>query len=138
MNKWLRRLLKFVGAVVLLYAIFLVFISTALFFSFPTSETLANWYLGEVVNGSTQELDTDFLRCHPAFFIPDRNLYGGAETRKVQVEETPGTGSSDTLRFLTLTFEYRLPDSAEWQSGRIDTLMTDFTLLQPRKLSCSD
>lgn len=136
MKKWLRRLAKLVGAVILLSVVVLGFLLVSMYFSLPTSETLAQWYLGEVVNSTENELNTPFLRCSAYYFNHDRNLYGGAETRNVQIEVVPGTGSSDTIRFLTLTFEYRLPGSAEWQAGMINTLSTDFFPLRTRKLFC--
>jgi hypothetical protein len=105
--------------------------------SFPTSETLARWYLGEVITGTNEELQTPYLRCAAYYVQRDRALYGGSEVRNVLVSSSPGGGSSDTIEFVSIDFEYRRPGASDWQPGFINTVMTDFRPLQTRWLYCS-
>lgn len=136
MRKWLLRLIYIPIITFIVYCTVIIFLWSILHFSLPTSETLVHWYLGEVTQGTTAELDTPNLRCSPLYLERDRERYRGAEVRDVHVEETPGTGSSQTIRFLDVTFEYRLATTDDWQRGQIIWLSTDFKPLQPRQLMC--
>ncbi|MCX9077599.1 MAG: hypothetical protein OIN84_06440, partial [Candidatus Methanoperedens sp.] len=135
-RKTIRRLILITGVGTAVYLAFSLLALLAINVSFPTSETLAHWYLGEVTTGANPELRTPFLRCDVAYVEQDRARFGGADVRHIRVEDTPGTGSSDTIRFLTVTFDYRLPGRTDWQTGTINRLMSDFEPLRARRLMC--
>jgi hypothetical protein len=137
MNRTLRRVLRIVMVGVVLIVAFYASLLLAMNFALPTSETLARWYLGEVTSGTDAELDTAFLRCASLYVERDRARYAGAEIRDLQVATAPSGGSSDTIEFVTLSFAYRLPGATAWETGEINTLMSDFALLRPRRLFCA-
>jgi hypothetical protein len=136
MRRVIRRLVSIIVIGVAAYVGF-VMVLLAMNYSFPTSETLANGYLGEVTHGTARELDTPFLQCTASYIQHDGAQYSGAEVRGVRVTVSQGTGSSDTVEFPSITFQYHLSNTSEWQNGSIDWLTTDFKLFQARHLYCA-
>lgn len=121
-----------IGLIVIAVALVLVH-----YFALPTTDTLAHWYLDEVVKGASTELDTQYLHCDDYYVSRDCASYRGAEIRNVIVAVSPCGGSSDTIEFALVHFEYRQSGDEIWQSGSLMPLLqSDFQPFGSRSLAC--
>ena len=97
----------------------------------PSTETLAQSYLDAVIHGN---LDAAAALANAGDRIcknlmqqsarRDIQLLKGAEVRNVQIEVQPGEGSSESVEFAIISFEYRLSPQTAWKTGKLH-LTTD-------------
>ncbi len=105
----------------------------------PPSQIIAQQYLDAVTrkdNQSAIDLANSEPFCETAVkedVKKDISQFGGAEIRNVSISVAGGTGSSDTVQFASIQFEYRKASSHAWERGEM-RLMTDSNLTIFRRL----
>lgn len=135
----IRRFLSglLIIALSILGCLLALFLHTIGSLSFLPSDTLARAYLDAVMRRDLEGA-ANLYRTHSPTILStiqqEIETYGGAEIRSLTASVEPGTGSSETIEFVTLKFEYRSPGSTQWREGTI-TLMTDYEPLHLRYLS---
>lgn len=122
----LRRvvLIASVIAVLLVGSGYVIFAWAVGALSWPPTDWLGRWYLDAVVKQDMSAIERIGGSCWSDLELAahgDMKLYSGSEIRQVQTNITPNKGSSDTIEFLSVDFEYRpAGQSGQWRKGSID------------------
>jgi hypothetical protein len=97
----------------------------------PSTESLAQSYLDAIIHGN---IGAAAALAHAGDQIcknlmqqsvqRDIQLLNGAEVRNVQITVRPGEGSSKSVEFATISFEFRLSPQMAWKIGELH-LTTD-------------
>ena len=97
----------------------------------PPTDTLARSYLDAVSHGNINAAvalanagDQVCKNLMQQSAQRDIQLLNGAEVRNVQIAVQPGEGSSESVEFATISFEFRLSPQMAWESGKLH-LTTD-------------
>ena len=113
------------------------------FISYPSTKTIANRYLKAIISEDFEpafELGRSREYCEYELresILMDIEKFGGAEVRAVHIKWHGNTGSDNGLQFADITFDYRHPNQAEWQSAEM-RLATDHEVPGLRYLLCGN
>ncbi len=96
------------------------------FFSFPSTETIAQKYLDAIIHkdiGAVLRLaiPDDNLCQSNLMYIALRDIakFGGAEVRGISVTVTGPEGSDEDIQWASIEFQYRETSQTEWENGKM-------------------
>jgi hypothetical protein len=89
--------------------------------SYPPSDMLAQRYLDAVLRQDLEAIKASVGDCPPliAQARTDMDRLNKTEVRNVKTLVEPNSGSSDTLEFVTLTFEFRKRGEPDWRAANL-------------------
>ncbi len=92
----------------------------------PSTDSLARSYLDAIVHGNVDAAaalanagDQICKNLMQQSVQRDIQRLDGAELRNVQIEVQPGEGSSESVEFATISFEFRLSPQMAWEKGEL-------------------